>query len=140
MILGSTVAEIFDCLSGRSRFAALITFCSRSEEADDVASGGFVRPFVFDKLVKFHDPGLNRYREIPPQSAAGGIFRRFSPYNFRLEVDNDVISCVVEDNVAMNVSVKHGDSRPNGFREIRGADFVSNEHDEAYPNSTRRFT
>ena len=34
---------------------------------------------------------------------------------------------VAVDNVGMDVRVKLGDSRRNGFREIRGADFVSNE-------------
>ena len=52
-------------------------------------------------------------------------------YNFRPEVDNDVISGVV-------VCVKFGDSWSNGFRGIRGADFVANEHDEAYPSRAKR--
>ena len=38
----------------------------------------------------------------------------------------------------MDVCIKFGDSRSNGFRNIRGADFVSNEQDEAYPNSAKR--
>ena len=46
------------------------------------------------------------------------------------------------DNVDMDVSIKFGDSMSNGSRDIRGADFVSNErtneHDEAYPNSAFR--
>ena len=46
----------------------------------------------------------------------------------RPEVDNDVISGMTVDNVGMDVHVKFGDSRSNGFRDIRGADFVSNEH------------
>ena len=32
------------------------------------------------------------------------------------------------DNVGMDVPIKFGNSRLNGFRDIRGADFVSNEH------------
>ena len=59
----------------------------------------------------------------------GFLFR----YNFRPEVYNDGI-------VSMDVLVKLGDSRSNGSRDIRGADFVSNEHDEAYPNSGKRLT
>ena len=43
----------------------------------------------------------------------------------------------------MDVHVKFGDSRSNGFQDSRGADFVSNERtneqDEAYPNSVKRF-
>ena len=53
----------------------------------------------------------------------------FSLY-FRPEVDSDVISGAALDNVGMNVRVKFGD-RSNGSRDIRGADFVSNEHDRS---------
>ena len=31
------------------------------------------------------------------------------------------------DNVGMDVPIKFGDSRSNGFRDIRGVDFASNE-------------
>ena len=48
-------------------------------------------------------------------------------YNFRPEVDNDVISGVAVDYVSMDVRVKFGDSRSNGSRDIQEADFVSNE-------------
>ena len=51
------------------------------------------------------------------------IFR----YNTQPEVGNNVISGVTEDNIGMYVAVKFGDSRSNGFRDIRRADFVSNE-------------
>ena len=54
-------------------------------------------------------------------------FPQFFPYNFRLEVDNDVISGLVVEHVGMDVHEKVGDSRSNGSRDIRGADFVSNE-------------
>ena len=37
------------------------------------------------------------------------------------------------DNVGMNVLIKIGDSRSNGFRDIRGADFGSNERTLAKP-------
>ena len=44
----------------------------------------------------------------------------------------------------MDVHVKLGDSKSNGFRNIRGAVFVlnerTNEHDKAYPNGAKRFT
>ena len=43
----------------------------------------------------------------------------------RPEVDNGVISGMAVDNVGMDVPIKFGDSRPSGFRDIRGADFVS---------------
>ena len=39
------------------------------------------------------------------------------------------------DNVDVDVTVKFGDSRANGFRDIRGAAF---EYGEAYPNSAKR--
>ena len=45
------------------------------------------------------------------------------------------------DNVGMDVPIKFDDSRSNGFRDIRGADFVSNERTnigKAYPNSMKR--
>ena len=51
----------------------------------------------------------------------------FFPYNFRPEADSDVISGMAVDNVGMDVPIKFGDSSSNGFRDIRGADFVSNE-------------
>ena len=46
------------------------------------------------------------------------------------------------DNVSMDVFIKFGDSRQNVFRDIRGADFLSNERTtnertnigEAYPS------
>ena len=62
------------------------------------------------------------------------IFR----YNFRPEVDNDVISSVAVEHVRVDVRVKFGNLRSNGFKDIRVADFVSNEHDKAYPNSVKR--
>jgi hypothetical protein len=45
----------------------------------------------------------------------------------RPEIDNDVMSGVAVDNVGVDVHIKFGDSRSNRFRDIRGADFVSNE-------------
>ena len=45
------------------------------------------------------------------------------------------------DNVGMDIPVKFGDSSSNGFRDIWGAVFVSNEQTnigEAYPNSVKR--
>ena len=80
-----------------------------------------MEPLVFDKQVKFHDPSLNRSREIPPEADRGCIFDCF-PYNFRLEVGNDVISGVAVDNFGTDTYVKFGDSRSNSFRDIRGAD------------------
>ena len=44
----------------------------------------------------------------------------------RPEID-DVISGVAVDNVGVDVRIKFGRSRSNRFRDIRGADFVSNE-------------
>ena len=67
-------------------------------------------------------------------------FRQFCCYNFRPEVDNDVISGVVVDNAGMDVHVKFGYSRSNGSRDIRGADFVSNEHIKAYHIRQNRHT
>ena len=52
----------------------------------------------------------------------------FFRYDFRPEVANDAISDVALDYVRMEeVRVKFGDSMSNCFRDIRGADCVSNE-------------
>ena len=59
----------------------------------------------------------------PSEAVKSTVF----PYNFRPEVDNDVIPGKAVDNVGMDVSMKCGDSRSNCFRDIRRADFVSNE-------------
>ena len=75
--------------------------------------------------MKFRDSSLNRSRKIPHKAAGGGILDSIFRYNFRPE--DDVISSVDVDNVGMDVCVKFGDSKSNGFRDIRGADFVSNE-------------
>ena len=52
----------------------------------------------------------------------------------RQEVDNDVMSGVDVNNVGMDVSIKFGDSISNRFRDIRGADFVSNERTDERTN------
>ena len=108
----------------------LIAFCSRSEAAGDAISGRFVWPVVLDKHLKLHDPSLNNSHEILPEAVGGGISDCF-PYNFRPEVDNGVVSGAAVDNVGTDVSLKFCGSRSNGFRAIRGADFVSN------PNSAK---
>ena len=43
------------------------------------------------------------------------------------EIDNDVISGMVVENVGVGVQVKFGDSRSNRFRYIRGSGFVTYE-------------
>ena len=73
VILGETVIELFDSLSGLARFAYVYAvfkaFCSLLEAISDVISGKFVGPIVLDKCVKFRDPCLNRSRDIPPEAA-----------------------------------------------------------------------
>ena len=73
---------------------------------------------------------------------AGPVLRTFVQYLItfcsRPEADNDVISGTAVDNVGVDVPIKFGDYRPNGFRDIRGINFVSNErneHGEVYRNS-----
>ena len=64
------------------------------------------------------------------------VFSTIFRFNFQSEVDNDVKSGLAENNVGMDV-LKFGDSRSNCSRDIRGADFVSNERMnliEAYLN------
>ena len=80
-----------------------------------------------NEYVKFRDSCLNYSREIPPIPVKGGIFDSFFHYNFRPEVGNDVISGVTVYYVGVDVRVKFGDSRSNVYRDIRWADFVSNE-------------
>ena len=66
---------------------------------------------------------LEKFRPKPSQAIFSTVFRS----NFRPEVDNEVIPDVAIDYVGMDVHVKFADSRSNGSRDIRGADFVSNE-------------
>ena len=112
--------------------AAFAAICSNLDKcrlgADgDVILCTFWGMVVLDKCVKFHDPSLNCSREISPEAVGDGIFDCFAPNNFRPEVDNDAVSGMAVDNVGMDVCVKYGDYKSNGFRDIRGADFVSNE-------------
>ena len=59
------------------------------------------------------------------------IFDCFSPITsdrkWTLFLLHNVISSVAVDNVGMNVPMKFGDFRSNGFRDIQEADFVLNE-------------
>ena len=75
-------------------------------------------PLVIDKGLKFHFPSLNYSPEILPEAVGGGIFDCFFSYNFRPEADNEVISDTAVDYVGLNVRIKFGESRSNGFREI----------------------
>ena len=47
---------------------------------------------------------------------------------------------MVVENVDMDVPIKFGDSWSDGFRDIRGADFVLSKRTlaQAYPNSAKR--
>ena len=93
----------------------LMAFCSRSEPASDTISfisSKFFRPIVLDKCVKFRDPCLNCSWEV-------------FLYDFRPEIDNDIKYSVAVDYVGMDCREKN--SRSNGSRDIRGADFMSNE-------------
>ena len=77
----------------------------RSKAAGDIIPA-CVWPVVLDKCINFHDPKRNSTRSRQ---------RRYFPYNFRPEVDNDVISGAAVDNVRMDVPVKLGDSKSNAF-------------------------
>ena len=104
----------------------LITFVSRPEAASEVISGEFVGPTLLDRCVKFRCHSLNASREILPEAVGGGISDSFFRYNFRPEVDNDVLFGVAVDNVGVGICVEFGNSRSNGFLDIRLAVFVSN--------------
>ena len=101
----------------------------RREAAADAISGSFIRPVVLNKSVKLHDTCLNRSREIPPET----VVWDGCPYNFRADVDNNVISDEAVYNVDMDVCIKLGYSRSDDVQDIRGADFMSNER----TNSTK---
>ena len=104
VILGETMARLFDSLAYRTRFThccaifncKVIAFGSRIEVISGVISSTFVGPIVPDKHVKFCDPRLNRSREIPPEAEAvgGGIFDGFFRDNIRSKAVSDVISSV----------------------------------------------
>ena len=110
---------IFGCFSNFDK--------CRLEAADDLIFGRFMKPIVLEKCVKFRDPCLNCSWEIPTEASEAVFSTVFFCYNCRPEVDNDVISDVAVDNVSMDVRVKFGDSRSNFFRDIGGADLISNE-------------
>ena len=64
-------------------------------------------------------------------------------YSFQTKVGNDVETGKVVDYVGMDVHEKLGDSPPNDFRDIRRADFVSNERtnmSKAYHTRQKRIT
>ena len=58
-------ARVFSCQNRVGRVCPT-HFCSRQETTNDVMCGRFMWPIVSDNLVKFHDPGLNRSRDIRP--------------------------------------------------------------------------
>ena len=70
---------------------------------------------------------LKPFSRNSTQSRGRRYFRQFFRYNLRPEVVNDVISGSAADYARMYAPVKFGDSRSNGFRDNRGAVFVSNE-------------
>ena len=54
---------------------------------------------------------LEKFHPQPLEAVLSTVFS----YNFRPEVDNDVISGVTVDNVGMDVRAKFGDSRSTGI-------------------------
>ena len=52
----------------------LVTFFNRPEGGSDVVSGRYIRLIAIERFVKFGDPYLNRYGEIPPEAVGSGIF------------------------------------------------------------------
>ena len=84
------MVELFDSLSGRTRFAHFCAVFYSQPDADSyVMSGTFVRPIVLGKIVQLRVASLNRFREIPPEATEGGIFDTFvtitSLQTFRLK-------------------------------------------------------
>ena len=63
---------------------------------------------------------LNRSRDITPEAVIGrSLYSNVFRYNFRSEVDDDVVSDVAVDNAGMDVYVTFGDSRSYSLRDIR---------------------
>ena len=124
--------RIIRLFAGRISFthfwAVFKYFCSRLEAASDVVSSRFVEPTVPNKSVKFGNPGADRSREIPLEEDGSVIFGRLSNVdNFRSEVDSVVASGRVVEPSGMDVHTTLRDSRSNGSRDIRWADFVMNK-------------
>ena len=67
---------------------------------------------------------FEKFHLKPAEAVFSTVFFR---YNFRPEVDNDVIFGVDVYHVCVDVRVKFADSRLNGFKDIREAYFLSNE-------------
>ena len=118
------MAELFDCLAGRTRFrhfcAVSNCICGGLEEDSDVMSDEFVKPTVPDKCVKFRNPRLNVLEKFDPKPPEA-IFRVFFRDDFRPDVFSDVISFLAVDQVGMDVRIKFGDSRSNRSRDIRAS-------------------
>ena len=70
---------------------------------------------------------LEKFHPMPSEAVFSTVF---FCYNFRVELDNDVVSGVAVDNIGMDVRAKFGDCGANGFRDIRGDDFVSSVSSE----------
>ena len=80
--------------------------------------------------VKYYEPKtlLKPFSRNSTRSRGKRYFRQCFRFNFRPEVDDNVISHFAVDNLGVDIHVKFGDSRSSGFRFFfRGADFVSNE-------------
>ena len=81
VILAQNVTELCTFMSVapvlRTFVEYLIAFCSPLEKASDVISDRFMRPIVYDKLVKFCNPRLIRSREIPPETVGDSVFEFF---------------------------------------------------------------
>ena len=76
----------------------------RPEAAGDVISDMFVRQIILDKIVSFVIM-LESIARNSTQSNRRRYFRQFLWYNFRPEVNNDVISGMVIDFVGVEVRV-----------------------------------
>ena len=71
VILCSTVAKLFDSLTGRMHFMHFaqyfITCCRQKETARDAISSSFVAQIGPDKRVKFRDPHLTVLQKFHPK-------------------------------------------------------------------------
>ena len=86
------------------------------------------KPSGYGIFGRFSNFDKCRPKEIPPKLSEAVFSAVFLCYNFPPEHDNDIISGVAIQYVGVDVYIKFGDYRSNGFRNIRAATFVSHEH------------
>ena len=77
---GLTEVELFDSLSGRTRFAHFCAvFNCILQLTRNIIPGRFVKPIFLDKCVTFCDPCLNYSQEISPE----GVYQKINIFKLK---------------------------------------------------------